>query len=267
MGEPTSYLTTGLGLAVAAVAIVIVFVAFGSQPESNKSKPAFKPKSKSKSKSRSTVQDDNDDDVDAELLKGYKKTADGKKTSYFHRELSATDRELLEKSNSGPKPLAQASPPTSSTKAGSAWNSGGTWEEKNLTAFAYERLSGLLSSVRCDLPGGAVLRCTRVRDVAGDCIAATARGKTKLIVDLSCELDWELSSLGSCISGSLSISDITADRDAKREMTVKSSSSSPKLAAFVRSEEQGLLPAVSAQLDLLLIVLQKAMETGSVSSS
>jgi len=265
MGEPTSYLTTGLGLAVAAAAIVIVFVAFGSQPESNKSKPAFKPKSKSKSKS--TVQDDDDDDDDAELLKGYKKTADGKKTSYFHRELSATDRELLEKSNSGPKPIAQASSPTSSTKAGSAWNSGGTWEEKNLTAFAYERLSGLLSSVRCDLPGGTVLRCTRVRDVAGDCIAATARGKTKLIVDLSCELDWELSSLGSCISGSLSIWDITADRDAKREMTVKSSSSSPKVAAFVRSEEQGLLPAVSAQLDLLLIVLQKAMETGSVSLS
>ena len=278
----TSPLATALGLLVAAGAI-LALAAFasssgGAQPAAAGSKGTTKPNTAAKPRPKSGASssssssstrpstaagsDDDDDEEDAAILKGYKKTSDGRKTTYFNRELSAEDKKLLESTNSGPKPITVAaststssSVPAASSGGTSAWNSAQTFEERNLTSEAHRRLKALLLGVRCDLPGGAgVVRVTGVCDIAGDCVSASSRGKKRIIYDLSCTVKWELSSLGSCVDGTLALADITAD-PASLEAEARSSSSSPKVAQFVKSETQGLRPAVTAQLQTLLAEL------------
>ena len=41
---------------------------------------------------------------------------------------------------------------------GSAWNSAGTWEEKNHSPWAAKRLRTLLTLASLDIPGGSVRR-------------------------------------------------------------------------------------------------------------
>jgi hypothetical protein len=207
-----------------------------------------------------------DDDEEEQILRGYKTTSDGKKTSYFNRELSAADKALLESNSSGPRLLSSATSASttdsisSTTKtSGSSWNSAGTFEERNLTGWALSRCSALLRATQCTCDCGsggssdAVVRLTRA-NVTGDCIVATSRGKTKYIYDLQADCDWELSHQGSCINGKISVTEITAER--QYEFLVATSSSSPKVSACVKSVDRGLQPALRASLDTLLSELQ-----------
>lgn len=263
--ESSSTLTT-IGALVAVSALVIIGMWLTAAPAASNTSTKTKTKASTSSSSRSSAtkrlnKGSDSDDEDAGILRGYKQTTDGRKTSYFTRELSAADQQLLA-SNAGPKPISQATPASpgsgSSTSAASAWNSAGTFEERNLTELSHERLRALLGAIKCDLPGGGSVRITRVANVSGDCIVASARGKAKLICDLSCEVSWEIAQLGSSISGNMTIVDITADDDYDSSHCT-TSSSSPKVATFVRSESQGLQPAIGLRLKDLLRELQAAV--------
>lgn len=259
-------LTTSIGAVMAVSALVIIGMWLTAAPSSSagtKTKPKGSTSTSTKrpASANKSYKGSDSDDEDAGILRGYKQTTDGRKTSYFTRELSAADQQLLA-SNAGPKPISQAAPASpgsgSSTSATSAWNTAGTFEERNLTALSHERLRALLGAIKCDLPGGGSVRITRVTNVSGDCIVASARGKAKLICDLSCEMSWEIAQLGSTISGNMSIVDITADGDYDSSLCT-TSSSSPKVATFVRSESQGLQPAIGLRLKDLLRELQAAV--------
>ena len=264
-----SSVTTQLGLAVVVgVGVVLVcnyFLNSGSSTSgtANKKTPKFSRSETKKARPSSAPSSDNDDD-EGLILRGYKTTSDGKKTSYFSRELSAADKALLESNSTGPRLLSSttstAAASSTAKASGSSWNTAGTFEERNVTDWALGRCSTLLRAVQCTCDCGsggssnAVVRVTRVSNVTGDCIVATSRGKAKLIYDLQADCDWELSHQGSSINGKISVSEITAER--QYEFIVATSSSSPKVAACVKSVDRGLQPALRSSLDTLLSELQ-----------
>lgn len=91
---------------------------------------------------------DESDDNNSSNLRGYKQTSSGNTTTYFNRELSASERTLL--GDMTPKRIDSTASPVTSTSpapsnAGSAWNAAGTWEEKNITEWTKNRLKDILS--------------------------------------------------------------------------------------------------------------------------
>jgi hypothetical protein len=104
----------------------------------------------------STASDENQD----LSLRGYKKTSTGKTTTYFHRELTAEEKKLL--GDQTPKRIdSPASAATTSVgslspnpTAGSAWNSAGTYEEKNISDWAQKTLRKKLKQLCHSIPAG-----------------------------------------------------------------------------------------------------------------
>lgn len=195
--------------------------------EEEKKRKAERKKAKAEQKASGKGKDDDDDDefTDKELaeMRGYKKTADGRVTSYFSREQSAEEKAMLD---IAPKPLNDCTPqsitPTSSKgDAASAWNHAGTWEEKDTTEWCKNHLQKRLLQTKVEAPGSDVshLRCsiTEVKDVEGDASVAMVSGKSRYIFDLRCKVKFEIkdSTLDDVIaSGSLKIPDIcSTDHD------------------------------------------------------
>ena len=69
---------------------------------------------------------------ESEKIRGYKKTKDGKTTSFFHRDIDDEAKKLI--GNIAPKKITTpvASGSDSGKSVGSVWNQGGTYEEKNM---------------------------------------------------------------------------------------------------------------------------------------
>lgn len=93
-------------------------------------------------------------------MKGYKMTSDGRKTTYFNREITEEEKVLL--GDSTPKPLLSSTSsftdkiegsikPAVASSTGSAWNTAGTWEERNVTAWAIKHVKELLKLPRVSI--------------------------------------------------------------------------------------------------------------------
>jgi activator of HSP90 ATPase len=111
-------------------------------------------------------------------MKGYKMTSDGRKTTYFNREISEEEKTLL--GDFTPKPLAsnaelstngigaQSSSAKSASSSGSAWNTAGTWEEKNQSPWAAKRIQELLKlaslSLTVDGKDFGSVSCTKLNE-------------------------------------------------------------------------------------------------------
>lgn len=151
--------------------------------------------------------DDDDDELtekELAMLRGYKKTSDGRTTSYFNREQSEEEKKLvgcikpkkLDQSASPPSPS-----PTSASKSGvgSAWNqSGTTWEEKDTTDWCKKTLerclldvtSAYYSTTTDDATYVAVV--SEVKDLTGDASVAIAGGKKRYIYDFHLSVEYEI---------------------------------------------------------------------------
>lgn len=168
-----------------------------------------------------------EDDEEAELLKGlnrgYKTRADGSKTSYFDRseQLDPETKALLD-AQKAPKriepttapsaaascdsaapaasepPLPGAPPPPAPPQHGSVWNTGGTWEERDVSAWAHAYLREHLGAISMELPSSpgvdvesakpasaadtdvaGCLRVSRVDQVDGHASIILSRGKVR----------------------------------------------------------------------------------------
>jgi tetratricopeptide (TPR) repeat protein len=155
-------------------------------------------------------------------MKGYK-IVNGKKTSYFHNELSGEAAALI--GDIAPKKLdtgAAATAGASSTdntssnveKATSAWNKAGTWEERDVTAWAIPSLQEQLTVTTYQLPAsspapGATVTVTSAV-VKGTASVATVRGKKRFLYEFSVVVDWKVCTTDHPIlaSGSLTFPDI-----------------------------------------------------------
>eukprot|EP00980_Cylindrotheca_fusiformis_P009883 scaffold2189_cov116-Cylindrotheca_fusiformis.AAC.3 len=176
------------------------------------------PKSKPVKKTENMDEDNIFSKSDA--IRGYK-VVNGKKTSYFHNELSEEAKSLI--GDIAPKKLdpsaAQAEAAPSTLKGASAWNKAGTWEEKITTQWATESLKKQVMQTTFTLPEsspapGALVSVTNVKKLDGHSSVAVARGKMRFIYEFFLKLNWELSGPdGLQCSGSLAIPDIDGTID------------------------------------------------------
>jgi len=178
--------------------------------------------------------DDSDDDMFTEKelaeMRGYKKTADGRITSYFSREQSAEEKAMLDIapkpiSDSTPQPITPSSAAGEGAARGSSWNHAGTWEEKDTTEWCKARLETRLLETKVEASGsdGDNLCCsvTTVKDVTGDASVAVVSGKKRYIFDLHCKVVFEIKeeSTGDVIAkGTLNLPDICSTHHEELEV-------------------------------------------------
>jgi tetratricopeptide (TPR) repeat protein len=159
--------------------------------------------------------DDEDKLTESELamFRGYKKTRDGKTTSYFTREPSDHEVKLIgditpQRLNENGEPIGPTGParlnPINSIKdseatkgkgKASAWNPGGvTWEEKDASEWATKQLRfRLMESVAEDVDDASrEAAVTSVSKLKGEASVALAGGRKRYIFDFHIELDFEI---------------------------------------------------------------------------
>lgn len=163
--------------------------------------------------------DEDDDDVLTEreiaTLRGYKKTSDGRTTSYFTREQTDREKELI--GSIAPKRLDDSSPSLSSSNLTSAWNaSGTTWEEKDTTDWCTKALEQcLLDTTSAHYSSTSsktfISAVKKVTDVKGDASVAIAGGKKRYIYDYHVDgIEYEISDAdgGVIASGSIRLPEV-----------------------------------------------------------
>lgn len=179
-----------------------------------------KERRESKKKAAATTKsDDSSDDEDLGLRRGYKINSSGRKTSYFNNELTEEQKNLI--GDITPKPISASdvAPPapindSSPAKATSAWNSAGTWEEKDTSDWCQARLKEILkATVTEEDCSSLVVKVSELKDVSGDASVVVSRGKKRYVFDLACSLKFEVTDCDddTCIAkGSMSIPDISS---------------------------------------------------------
>jgi hypothetical protein len=190
------------------------------------------------------VPDEDDDDVltEKELasLKGYKKTSDGRTTSYFTREQTDHEKELI--GSIAPKRLDDLSSSLSSPNlisdlggAGggpSAWNaSGTTWEEKDTTDWCTKALEQcLLDTTSAHYSSTSsktfIAVVKKVTDVKGDASVAIAGGKKRYIFDYHVDgIEYEISDADGganvVASGSIRLPEVHSANTSEEELEVE----------------------------------------------
>ncbi|KAH9261760.1 hypothetical protein BASA81_000416 [Batrachochytrium salamandrivorans] len=125
---------------------------------------------------------------ESELMKGYKVLDNGKKTTFFHMDIAPEQKAKLDQANK-PQALSQSTQVVGNSKAGSQWNSAGTFEEKDMTKFATEAITNALvgTSVLLDT---VVVEVTNVSDFDGSASHTVIRGTRKTPFDFTFVVDW-----------------------------------------------------------------------------
>lgn len=172
----------------------------------------------------SKPESDDEDDEDLKDVRGYKTTSDGRKTTFFNKELDASTKQLIgditpkaigagaaaagagagAAAGGGASPTSPASSVATALDNGasgieaSSWNKAGTWEERDMTAFVTERLKALCTEAVCETSAdeptalqlrGRVKSCKKAE---GEAQIILARGKKRHVYDFNVTLDFEI---------------------------------------------------------------------------
>ena len=151
------------------------------------------------SKKNSSKDDDDVELIEGEsgVVRGYKKTKDGRTTSYFTRELDEKAKSLIgditpkkiivnANSNSGPQRIDGTGKVKNDKQ--SAWNTAGTWEDKDKTVWAKKKLKSLMEDIVIIEENGNNCQVTKVEKMDGDASIISARGKVRYVYDFGFEL-------------------------------------------------------------------------------
>ncbi|CAL1164513.1 unnamed protein product [Cladocopium goreaui] len=191
-------------------------------------------------------------------MRGYKKTADGKTTSYFHTEISEEAKKLIEAQGFGkPQKLEAPTEESDAKGGGSKWNQAGTYEEKGMSKWLEDRLKSGLIGVKFDLPHGGSISTVAVADLKGDCSISVSRGKRRHLMDVSFNVEYEAMVGDARGKGKIAFTEVTTDGDDPEVKNETSSDVPPAirevLDAFAKPAGQGLQP-------LLLMEVKKMIE-------
>jgi hypothetical protein len=151
---------------------------------------------------RKTKSSSKDDDVEliegeSDVVRGYKKTKDGRTTSYFTRELDEkaksligdiTPKRIVSKTTNNNTPKRIDGSEAVRNDKQSAWNTAGTWEDKDKTKWAKKRLKTLMEDIVIIEENGNNCQVTKVEKLEGDASIISARGKVRYVYDFGFEL-------------------------------------------------------------------------------
>jgi len=142
----------------------------------------------------------------------------------------------------------------------SAWNKAGTWEEKDVTAWAHVSLKEKLMAASFSLPEsspapGASVVITAVPTCDGHASFATVRGKKRYIYEFLIKIKWEFKHEDAIASGMMTFPDFdgTCEVGEGYEMVgwsvddASSGSLTPLLERFVKND--GLRQALHKSMD------------------
>lgn len=193
-------------------------------------------------------------------MRGYKKTADGKTTSFFHTDITDEAKKLIADAGFGkPQKLEGVAAEGVDVKGGgSQWNKAGTYEEKGMTKWIQEQLKAKLTGVAFEIPagaGGGSISCSSVESIAGDANISVSRGKRRHLMDMSFDVEFEGKVGDSGGKGKLSFSEVSCDDDFEVEM--KMNSDVPPAVrevfnAFVKPAGQGLQPLLLKEIKSII---------------
>lgn len=152
--------------------------------------------------SKKEESDDDDDDEltesEMKMFRGYKKTSDGRTTSYFTREQTEEEKKLLgsiapQKLSSPPQRLdSNASSPSNATSnSASAWNQAGTWEEKNTSDWCNSSLEKHLKEARVET-NSLTASISEVKDLTGEASVVMVSGKKRFVFDFNSNLKYKI---------------------------------------------------------------------------
>lgn len=191
-------------------------------------------------------------------MRGYKKTSDGKTTSYFHTEISEEAKKLIAEQGFGKPQKLEAPAVAAEVKGGgSEWNKAGTYEERGMLKWVKEAAPEALKKVSFDLPSGGSVTVSAVTDIKGDASITVARGKRKHLLDLTFTVEFEAKVGDASGKGKLLYSEVTANDDEVPEVAYEVGGETPPAArevldAFVKSSSTGLQPALLTAIRALI---------------
>ncbi|KAF1328820.1 Hsp90-like protein, partial [Globisporangium splendens] len=160
---------------------------------------------------------DVDDEDIGGTVRGYKKLANGRVTTFFNNELTEEARQLI--GDIAPKKVEDATAvQIKSVEGGSAWNVGNTFEEKDMTVWAKSKFETLFTGVSAPLPASTgvsgVVNAGAISDVTGDASIAVVRGAKRYIFDFAFTLKCTLHLDGDeTTEGELKFLDVSSDSD------------------------------------------------------
>ncbi|KAG2520207.1 hypothetical protein JM18_000957 [Phytophthora kernoviae] len=153
-----------------------------------------------------------DDDADiVGHVRGYKKLADGRVTTFFNNELTEEAKQLI--GDIAPKKVENANKvQIKNVDGGSAWNQGNTFEEKDMTSWAKDKLEKIVSGISAPLGSGeGVVTSLEVRNLEGDASIAMVRGAKRYIFDFTFTLAVTLKQTEGSVAGELRFLDLSSD--------------------------------------------------------
>ena len=200
-------------------------------------------------------------------MRGYKVTADGKKTTFFNNDLTEEEKALI--GDIAPKKV-ENTVQVNQGSAGSAWSNGTTYEERDLTKWATKRMKELILEAAFTIPadelaalgselGGednGTFTVKKVTGVEGDASIPIIRGKTRYVYNLSCKAEWRCSINGEEHKGELHIPEISSDdsdifEDADNTFKTERSRTGPVnqlLRKYLKGKAIGLQSSVHGKL-------------------
>eukprot|EP00428_Durinskia_dybowskii_P060637 CAMPEP_0170381708 /NCGR_PEP_ID=MMETSP0117_2-20130122/14554_1 /TAXON_ID=400756 /ORGANISM="Durinskia baltica, Strain CSIRO CS-38" /LENGTH=195 /DNA_ID=CAMNT_0010637299 /DNA_START=42 /DNA_END=629 /DNA_ORIENTATION=+ len=148
------------------------------------------------------------------------------KLPYFHRTLSPEDTALI--GDITPKPIQVAQTEQVKISSGSAWNSANTWEERDCTKWALDKLPQLFTGSE-ELPKSNqyTVQINQLSNAQGTAQIAHVRGKARFIYELSFDLEFTVSSGDKDYKGKVSVSDVINDQLDDLELTASWTGASP----------------------------------------
>jgi len=163
----------------------------------------------SKKDSSPAESSDSDEELSDMQFRGYKKTSDGRTTSYFDREQTEEEKKL--QGNITPQRLDTAGMSSVEGGGASAWNQAGTWEERNTSDWCTTSLTSFLekASVQAEGCNGLV---KEVKNLTGEASVAFVSGKKRYVFDYHTVLCYKIinSEKEVLASGEMNLPDISS---------------------------------------------------------
>lgn len=154
------------------------------------------------------------------------------KLPYFHRELSPEDKALI--GDITPKPVSTPSDEASSKKEGSsvkitegsAWNAANTWEERDTTTWAKNKLSEVFNA---PASAGNKVKISKIEKIEGNSSVTHVRGRARFLYEWSFTLECEITGLLGSFKATANVADVINDQLNDLEIEMKWKNPRPTL--------------------------------------